>query len=277
MSFNLKEIIKFIKIEHTIFDLPFAYMGLVLSGFFTIRVIVIVGIAATLARVSGMTMNRIMDLPLDSKNPRTRGRALVSGKITLREAKIILAVSSVLFVISAFSLNILAGILSPVILFLFYLYPITKKISGISHYVLGFSIGSILLAGFIASKDSFPINPKFYFFMIFISLWIAGFDILYQYQDYLFDSTEGIKSLPVIFKGRITMPLAINYIIALLFLFIFSIGNFLLVIASSAVSIIIIIEIFTWKNYDSDTQFKLYNIPVPFILFVFLILNLIIK
>ncbi|MGC8547319.1 MAG: UbiA-like polyprenyltransferase [Thermoplasmata archaeon] len=277
MSFNLKEIIKFIKIEHTIFDLPFAYMGLILSGLFSIRIIVIVGLAATLARVSGMTMNRIMDLPLDSKNPRTKGRALVTGKITIKEAKIILVMSSILFIISAFSLNVLAGLLSPIILLLFYLYPITKKIPGVSHYVLGFSIGSILLAGFIASKDTLPSSLKFYFFMIFISLWIAGFDILYQYQDYLFDSGVGIKSLPVLFDGRITLPLLVNYLISLIFLFLFSFNSYLLILASTIVSIIIIIEISTWKNFDSDAQFKFFNIPVPFILLVFLILDLIIK
>ncbi len=277
MSFNLKEIIRFIKIEHTIFDLPFAYMGLILSGLFSLRVIIIVGIAATLARVSGMTMNRIMDLPLDSLNPRTRERALVTGKISLNEAKIVLVTSSILFIISAFSLNVLAGLLSPLILLLFYLYPVTKKIPVLSHYILGFSIGSILLAGYIAAKDAFPSGPNFFYFMIFISLWIAGFDILYQYQDHKFDGTVGIKSIPVISKGRITVPLTVNYITALIFLFIFSLGSILMLSASFIVSIVIISEILMWKNYDSNSQFKLFNIPVPFVLFVGLILNFFIK
>jgi 4-hydroxybenzoate polyprenyltransferase len=277
MSYNFKEIIKFIKVEHTIFDLPFAYMGLIISDVFNLRVIIIVGIAATLARVSGMTMNRIMDLPLDSRNPRTRERALVTGKISMKEAKIILAVSSILFVISAFSLNLLAGLLSPLILLLFYLYPLTKRYTGISHYVLGFSIGSILLAGFIAAKNSFPYRPIFYFFMIFISLWIAGFDILYQNQDYKFDRNAGIKSIPVIFKGKITTPLAINYLISIIFLFLFSYGNFLYYLGMIIISIIISIEILTWGNFNPDNQFKLFNIPVPFILLFILLINTILK
>ncbi len=277
MPFNAKEIIKFIKIEHTIFDLPFAYMGLILAGLFSIRIIVLIGITATLARVSGMTMNRIMDLPLDSKNPRTQQRALVTGKISLREAKIILVLSSLLFVATAFYINVLAGLLSPLILLLFYLYPITKKIKIISHYVLGFSIGSILLAGYIAARDLFPSNVHFYYFMIFISMWIAGFDILYQYQDYQFDKSVGIKSIPVLVDGNLTIPLIINYSIALIFLFLFSSGNLILIVASFLILMIIILEILLWKNYDSDTQFKFFNVPVPFLLLIGLIINLLIK
>lgn len=277
MSYNAGEIIRFIKVEHTIFDLPFAYMGVILSGIFSIRVIIIVGVAATLARISGMTINRILDLPLDSRNPRTRDRALVTGKITLGEAKTIMVTSSILFVISAFSLNLTAGMLSPVILLLFYLYPKTKKIPFISHYVLGFSIGSILLAGYIASTGAFPHYQKFYFFMIFISLWIAGFDILYQNQDAAFDIKAGIKSIPVLTGGNITLSLALNYIIALIFLLIFSYGNIILYFMTTLVAVIIAIEVITWKDHDVDSNFRLFNIPVPFIILIMMIINIIIK
>jgi len=93
MVSSLKKFLDFIKIEHTVFDLPFAYGGVLLSGIITWKIIILVTIAGITARVSGFTMNRIIDLPLYRLNPKTRKRTLVTGEISMKQAYIILFLS----------------------------------------------------------------------------------------------------------------------------------------------------------------------------------------
>lgn len=275
MAFDLKEFLKFIRIEHSLFDLPFAYIGVLLAGVFSIRVLILVGIAGVAARTSGMIINRLIDLPLDRKNPRTFDRALVTGKITLNEAKIALVISTSTFIIVAFSINLLAGLLSPLVILFFYLYPLTKKVPVISHYVLGFSIGLIVLAGYVAAKDAFPKSITPYLLMLFVSLWISAFDILYQNSDYHFDMSMGMKTIPVLTKGRVDAPAAATYLAALISIAIFAFPKFLLLLMVFIVGIIIMIQMALWRKHNPEFQDKgmmKFNFPIPFIIVFFLIL-----
>ncbi|MCL5680998.1 MAG: putative 4-hydroxybenzoate polyprenyltransferase [Candidatus Thermoplasmatota archaeon] len=275
MGFDLREFLKFIRIEHSSFDLPFAYMGVLLAGVFSVKVLILVGIAGISARTSGMIINRLMDLPLDRINPRTAERALVTGKISLREAKAALVASSSIFVIVAFSINTLAGILSPIVILFFYLYPLTKKIHAISHYVLGFSIGLIVLAGYVAGKDAFPGSVRPYLLMIFVSLWISAFDILYQNSDYLFDTSMGMKTIPVLCRGRVDIPAVVTFFGALVSFTFFSFPSILLIIMVLIVAAIITVQMALWRKGDPEFKDKVmmkFNFPIPFIIVSFLIL-----
>ncbi len=272
MVSGLKKFLDFIKIEHTVFDLPFAYAGVLLSGIITWKIIILVTIAGITARVSGFTMNRIIDLPLDRLNPRTRKRALVTGEISMKQAYIILLISSSIFIISAFMLNILAGILSPLILFLFYLYPKTKKIHVVSHIFLGISIALIVLAGYVASTGKIPYDLNLYLIMIFVAFWIAGFDIIYQYQDYVFDKKMGIKSIPVLMNGKIVLPTFIFYTISLIPLYIFSLKSSIFLILTSIIAFLLYFRLLYVYKFDVDKLFKIFDSPVPFILITMVIL-----
>ncbi len=275
MGFDLREFLKFIRIEHSSFDLPFAYMGVLLAGVFSVKVLILVGIAGISARTSGMIINRLMDLPLDRINPRTAERALVTGKISLREAKAALVASSSIFVIVAFSINTLAGILSPIVILFFYLYPLTKKIHAISHYVLGFSIGLIVLAGYVAGKDAFPGSVRPYLLMIFVSLWISAFDILYQNSDYLFDTSMGMKTIPVLCRGRVDIPAVVTFFGALVSFAFFSFPSILLIIMVLIVAAIITVQMALWRKGGPEFKDKVmmkFNFPIPFIIVSFLIL-----
>ena len=279
MAFDLKEFLKFIRIEHSTFDLPFAYIGVLLAGVFSVNVLILVGIAGISARTSGMIINRMMDLPLDKVNPRTSDMALVTGKISLREAKIALIASNSIFVIVAFSINMLAGILSPIVILFFYLYPLTKRVPAISHYVLGFSIGLIVLAGYVAAKDAFPRSIAPYLLMIFVSLWISAFDILYQNSDYLFDTSMGMKTIPVLTKGRVDTPAGATFFGALVSIAIFSFSSLLLLIMVFVVAVIIAVQMTLWRKNDPAFRDKVmlkFNFPIPFIILFFLILYMLI-
>ncbi len=272
MVSGLKKFLDFIRIEHTIFDLPFAYAGVLLSGTITLKIIILVTIAGITARVSGFTMNRILDLPFDRLNPRTRKRALVTGEISIEQAYMILLISSLIFVISAFLLNFLAGILSPLILLLFYLYPKTKKIPVVSHIFLGLSIALIVLAGYVASKASIPYDLNLYLIMIFVAFWIAGFDIIYQFQDYDFDKKMGIKSIPVLLNGRIIFPTFLFYTISLIPLFIFSLKSLIFLILTSIIAFLLFFRLIYVYKYDVDKLFIIFDSPVPFILMIIVFL-----
>ncbi len=263
--------LRFIKIEHTVFDLPFVFIG-ISYALLGIRVdsaivlkILLIVIAAVLARISGMTLNRLIDYPLDKENPRTRGRELVTGKIKISQAKIILLVSSLLFILDAFYLNLLAGLLSPLVLLFFYLYPKTKKLPTISHFILGISIGIIVLAGYVGLRASFPYTWYLYGYSLFTALWIASFDIIYQNQDREFDKKKGMKSIPCLTNGKIFIPVASVNAVASAILIASSVGVYNL-IANLIASFILLVSLLYVYKYDVDQLFKTFYLPVPFVI-----------
>jgi len=270
MDSRLKTFLKFIRIEHTIFDLPFVFIGIELALLkthiaFPYIKIILIAIAAILARISGMTINRLLDLPLDRENPRTKHRELVTGEIKISEARTIFIISSILFILVAFSLNILAGLLSPIVLLSFYLYPLTKRIPIISHFILGISIGIIVLAGYVGISGSFPMQWQLYGYSVFVALWIASFDVIYQDQDREFDRTKGIKSIPVLSQGKIKVPVLMINLVSLAFLIISSLG-FLNLIFNLLSGLIIIISVHWIGRKHIDTIFKEFYLPIPFII-----------
>jgi len=196
---RIRIILEMIKIEHTIFALPFAFMGAVLGiralpGLDTCLWILLAMVGA---RSAAMAFNRLADAEIDAKNPRTAMRALPSGLLQKGEVILFILVSAGLFFFAAWMLNPLSFILAwPVMLILLF-YSFTKRFTWSSHLVLGFCLGMTPLAGWIAVTGTFALLPVV--LSLGVLCWTAGFDIIYACQDYETDRKQGLFSIPARF------------------------------------------------------------------------------
>jgi len=187
---------RMIRIEHSVFALPFAYMGLFWSagGWPGWRVFIFLSLAMVAVRSFAMTFNRLADLSLDARNPRTRNRELVSGEIRVRDAYYFLIGSGLFFVVSCAFLNQVAFYLSFFALAWSALYSYTKRLTSLCHFFLGSVLALAPLAGWIAYAPELTLPGAFLF--LGVLFWVAGFDILYSSQDADFDQQAGLKSIP---------------------------------------------------------------------------------
>lgn len=185
-----------IKFEHTVFALPFAFLGALLAarGLPSVGQICWIVTAMVGARSAAMTFNRLADLHYDQLNPRTRERALPRGRLTVRFAVIFTIVTSGLFIFSAWQLNRLCFFLSFPTLAILFLYSFTKRFTSWSHLFLGFAIGLAPLAAWLAVRGTFEWVPIL--LSAAVMFWIAGFDVIYALQDMDFDRRANLFSLP---------------------------------------------------------------------------------
>ncbi len=153
-------------------------------------------VAGISARTAGMALNRIIDRRIDALNLRTRGRELPAGKLPLWAAWVLVAVSSGIFVLSAWLLNQLCFFLSPIPLLAFWLYPYTKRFTPLTHFVLGMAWSIAPAGGWLAVRGSFEGFLPGALLSLSVLFWLAGFDIIYALLDLDFDRAHGIKSLP---------------------------------------------------------------------------------
>lgn len=195
-----------IKFEHTVFALPFAYIGMLLAnrGFPPIKTLLWITLAMVSARTYAMTLNRIVDLPFDRKNPRTWNRPLVTGALKLRVAWGALFISLLTFLISAYQLGPLPFKLSPVALFFLTFYHFTKRFTWLSHFFLGFTDGLAPLGAWLALRRSLFHREDLggWLLTFIVTFWIAGFDIIYACLDIEVDRRDGLKSIPAVFGLR---------------------------------------------------------------------------
>lgn len=189
--------LEMIKFEHSIFALPFALLGALLAaqGWPPWPVLGWIVVAMVGARSAAMTFNRIADRDLDRANPRTRTRALAAGTLSLGFAWGFLLVSAAVFFLAAWRLNPLCLELAPVALAWVLLYSYTKRITLLSHWVLGVGLGIAPAAAWIAVRGS--LAPRILLLSAAVALWVAGFDLLYACQDVAFDrSRPELHSVP---------------------------------------------------------------------------------
>ncbi|MBM4288733.1 MAG: 4-hydroxybenzoate octaprenyltransferase [Deltaproteobacteria bacterium] len=193
---QIRLLLEMIKIEHTVFALPFAFMGALLAarGLPSARQAFFILLAMVGARSAAMAFNRLADRRIDARNPRTADRALPQGLIS-REATIaFIAVSSLMFVLAASQLNRLSLALSPLGLGVVFFYSYTKRFTWASHLILGACLALAPVGGWIAVRGDIQALPLL--LSLTVLLWVAGFDILYSLQDEDFDRTEGLYSIP---------------------------------------------------------------------------------
>lgn len=187
---------RMVKIEHSIFALPFAYLGMLWAagGWPGWRVFTALTVAMVAVRSFAMAVNRLADLPIDAKNPRTQTRPLVTGEIGVVETRIFIAATSAIFVAACWLLNPLCLALSPLALVWSGFYSFTKRFSPLCHFFLGSVLGLAPLAGWLAVSPAVGMTPVL--LGLGVTFWVGGFDILYACQDVEFDRSEGLHSLP---------------------------------------------------------------------------------
>ena len=207
-----------IKWEHSIFALPFAFLGLVLAGETRISVWLFVTLAMVSFRTSGMAWNRLADRAIDAANPRTKMRALPAGKIGTGFVALATLASLAVFETSSYLLGPLCFKLSVVPLFLAFLYPFAKKFTWSSHFILGMILGIAPYGAWIASRQEFSWVPGF--LTLGVTAWVAGFDMIYALQDEDFDRSHGLYSFPARFGQSATLILTrILHVLTLMFWF----------------------------------------------------------
>ncbi len=189
-----------IKFEHTLFALPFAFLGAVLAadGLPTWWQIFWITVAMFGARSAAMTFNRIVDRKIDARNPRTASRELPSGKLSVSFARTFFLVSVGLFLLAAFMLNWLTFALSPVALASILGYSYAKRFTVSAHLILGWALAISPTAAWIAVRGAID-SPVPLLLSLLVMMWTAGFDVLYACQDFEFDIKTGLRSIPARF------------------------------------------------------------------------------
>ena len=189
-----------IKIEHTLFALPFAFLGAVLAarGFPNAMQVLWITVAMVGARSTAMAFNRFADKDYDARNPRTRMRAIPSGALSVAFVLIFTMFAAALFLFAAAMLNRLTLILAPIALASVILYSYTKRWTILSHLVLGWCLAIAPTGAWIAIRGALD-SPVPLLLSLVVMLWTAGFDVLYACQDYDFDRREGLRSIPARF------------------------------------------------------------------------------
>ena len=188
---------RFVKIEHSVFALPFAYAGafLAASGIPPAATLFWITLAMVAARSLAMALNRFVDRQIDARNPRTAGRELPAGKLSRGQALLFCGVSLAALALALANLPRLTWYLSPIVVAAFIIYPYTKRFTSLCHVFLGATDGLAPVGAWVAVTGQLSWQP--FLLMGAITFWIGGFDIAYGCLDLDFDRREGIHSLPV--------------------------------------------------------------------------------
>lgn len=192
--------VNLVKLPHTVFALPFALVGVVLASYRRPLRLSDVGwviLAFTAARFAAMAFNRIVDREIDRRNPRTAMREIPRGMLGLGETWLAVVVASGIFVMSAWQLNTLCLMLSPVALAWIFFYSFTKRFTRWSHLVLGWSLAIAPVGGYLAVTGAWS-RPAWMLLALALGVatWVGGFDVFYSLQDVAFDREERLQSLP---------------------------------------------------------------------------------
>ncbi|MDA8334262.1 MAG: putative 4-hydroxybenzoate polyprenyltransferase [Peptococcaceae bacterium] len=196
---KLKIFLKMIRVEHTVFALPFAYVGALLAHRAPPGWVQLVWLTLAMvgARTAAMSLNRLIDRHIDAQNPRTSMRALPRGLLSVAEVWVYTVLAFVLLGVSAYHLSRLAFELFPVAVAVLWFYSYVKRFTWLSHLVLGAADGLAPLGAWVAIADGFAWAA----WLLFggVMFWVAGFDVIYAVDDYHFDRQKRLHSIPVRF------------------------------------------------------------------------------
>ncbi len=197
---KIREWAEMIKVEHTVFALPFALTGLILgsSSLPAPAVWLWTVLAFAGARAAAMTLNRLIDASIDAANPRTNTRAIPAGKIGPVQALIFAVLSFGLMIVAAMQLPSICLQLSPIAVVWLSFYSFTKRFTWLCHIVLGIALGGAALGGWVAAGGSL-VTASPWLLAVAVSSWVAGFDIIYALQDVEFDLEKRLHSIPARF------------------------------------------------------------------------------
>jgi len=200
MNTRLSVYLSFVRFSHSVFALPFALAGGLLASRespLTWPTVVWIVVAMVAARSAAMGFNRLVDARLDAMNPRTARRELPRGAMSVKEAALFVAVFSAIFVYSAWQLNPLCFLLSPVALAIAFWYSLAKRFTTWTQLYLGLAMAVAPVGGWLAVGGGDGWEP--WMLAVAIGTWVGGFDVLYACLDVDFDRAHGLRSIPVRF------------------------------------------------------------------------------
>lgn len=216
MTHKAKDFLELIKFEHTLFALPFAYLGMFLAAraipksWPTWNEFLWITIAMAAARTLAMGFNRLVDRVLDARNPRTAARPLATGRVTRATAVWGTMISGAVLMIAAWRLGPLPLRLLPGALVFLLGYSYTKRFTWMSHFILGFTDGLAPMGAWVAVRGSLLAWSDWpaWALLAAVTLWIGGFDLIYACQDVDFDREAGLHAIPARFGIAAALRLA---------------------------------------------------------------------
>lgn len=196
---RIKNYLSLVKFSHTIFAMPFAFIGFFLAikdspESLSIKLLLLVLLCMVFARNAAMSFNRLVDRHFDLNNPRTNQREIPKGVITPKASAYFTLINSILFIATTYFINHLVLLLSPIALFVVLFYSYTKRFTWLCHFVLGLGLSLAPIGAYLAVTGKFNLIPLLYSLIVFF--WVAGFDIIYALQDESFDKSQNLKSIP---------------------------------------------------------------------------------
>lgn len=274
---NFKQIAEFVKIEHTLFSLPFVLIGYIIAveqfdDGYGIDILWIL-LAAVGARGLAMTLNRIIDRDIDAANPRTQGRHLASGTMSIQTAWMLSAMFLLILLVSAGLLNEVALMMAWLPVLVFVIYPYMKRFTWLCHFWLGLCLGlapagawAAIAAdthGWAAITDASLWAPTVFAISLGVALWIAAFDINYARMDVESDLEQGIHSFPSKFGERATTRTTI--LLSLLWFACFAFSDpidSIYFLAASGLMAVANIYVVLKKDSFSDFQTMLFRVSM---------------
>ena len=199
------------RFSHSIFALPFALCGawLAADGVPPALTLVWIVVCAVCARTAAMGFNRLVDRKIDARNPRTQGREIPTGKLSVAAVSALVVGASLGFVLAAYALHPLAGNLSFPVLAIVLSYSFVKRFSVLAHVVLGIALALAPLGAWIAVRGSFDGSLAPVLWLAGgVTSWVAGFDLIYACQDAEFDQRSGLHSIPARFGVAFALNLS---------------------------------------------------------------------
>lgn len=201
----MKKYLSLVTFAHTIFAMPFAFIGFFLAvtstqyHFDWLKLVLMV-LCMIFARNSAMAFNRYLDRDIDIQNPRTKQRDIPAGRISPRAALTFVIINCLLFITATWFINRLCFFLSPVALFVVMGYSATKRFTALCHLVLGLGLSLAPIGAYLVVTGQFAITPIF--FSLSVLCWVSGFDIIYALQDEDFDRSQNLHSIPA-YLGKV--------------------------------------------------------------------------
>ena len=229
---GVKDILDFVKVEHTLFSLPFVFIGAWIAGNPTTLQLTWILIAAVGARGLAMSLNRIIDRDVDADNPRTSGRHLVEGTMSLNTAWGLCAIFLLMLLIGAWQLNTVALAMSWLPVLAFIVYPYTKRVTWTCHLWLGLCLALAPAGAWLgivggdlgwAAITEMHWYPTIFWICLGVMFWIAAFDLNYALMDVESDRQQGIQSFPARFGEHHTLRTSVQF--TLLWFACFAISN----------------------------------------------------
>ena len=216
----MKNILEFVKIEHTLFSLPFVFIGAWVAGDPTAIQLAWILVAAVGARGLAMTLNRIIDREIDTKNPRTSNRHLATGTMKVNTAWSLCALFLAMLLIGAWQLNTVALAMSWLPVVAFVIYPYTKRVTWACHLWLGLCLGLAPAGAWLgivgsdlgwAAITEWHWYPTIFWICLGVMFWIAAFDLNYALMDVESDCEQGIQSFPARFGAQHTLRTSVQF------------------------------------------------------------------